>query len=76
MPNNDISTHRFSNAPGVLKSTQSVNATNYAIFQNIGTMSTYLLGQGYTQTQLDKMPKNDMIMACRAKIGSTVDPSK
>lgn len=75
MPNQlDISTDQFSGTKVSLKTGQAVDATNYARFQNLTTLETYLLANGYTQATLDKMTKNDKIMAARQKVGSAIAP--
>ena len=53
-----------------IKSTSlPINAATYAIFQNIGTMRTHLLANGYTAAQLQVMNKNDLREACRLGLG-------
>lgn len=75
----DISQMHFSNSRPVLKSDQIgvdggiANAT-YAAAQNIDDMEIYLLTQGYTQTTLNSMTKNDKVYAYRLKRGSTTAP--
>ena len=53
----------------VLKAGQVVSVGNHAILQNIGTMKTYLLGNGYTADTLFRMTRNDVIYACKLKLG-------
>lgn len=50
-------------------SDRGLSPTNYAIFQNVGTMRTYLGTQSYTAAQLTSMTKRDMIYACRVALG-------
>lgn len=75
----DISQAHFSNVRPPLKSSQvqvagGVAAGTYTEAQNINTLEVYLLANGYTQVQLDKMTKNDKIYAYRLKKGTTVAP--
>ena len=75
----DISAAHFSQANPVLKSSQkdaagSIPIANYAALQTINTMEVYLLANGYTQSQLNTMTKNDKIYAYRLKIGATIAP--
>ena len=46
-----------------------ISDANATILRSITNMRTYLGGQGYTSAQLDVMSKNDMISACRTKLG-------
>lgn len=70
----DISPAHFSNLTPVMKSTQAVANATYAESQNIATLETYLLANGYTQAVLDKMTKADKIYAYRSKKGAAVSP--
>lgn len=71
----DNSENQASGSRLTLKSTQApISAGNYAAMQNLTTLETYLLANGYTQAALDKMTKNDKIMAYRNKIGTTLAP--
>ena len=75
MPNQrDISEVNFSNIKPVLRSEQTVIAADYTAAQNITTLETYLLANGYTQATLDKMTKNDKVLAYRVKKGSALAP--
>lgn len=55
----------------LIKTKRGVSPTNYAIMQNIGTMTTYLLANGYTAAQLKQMTKNDLVYACKKKLALT-----
>lgn len=73
----DISQNHFSNTKPVLKDSQisaagGVPTASYAEAQNIDTLETYLLSNGYNQATLNLMTKNDKIFAYREKKGSTV----
>jgi hypothetical protein len=69
MADRDITNNNASATGLALKSSQTISTTNHAVFQTIATMKTYLTGQGYTAAQLQIMSKNDMIYACRQKMG-------
>lgn len=66
MPRNDL---RANNTAGggqfALKKGKSVSTGDAAILTNIATMEAYLLTQGFTQSYLDKMTKNDMVNEIR-----------
>lgn len=75
----DISQNHFSNTKPVLKSSQvsaagGIPTASYTESQNIDTLETYLLANGYTQATLNSMNKNDKIYAYRLKKGTTVAP--
>lgn len=76
MPSLDLTGDNAGRTRFVLKSGQSVNATNHAIFQNMATMDTFLLANGWTQARLDKISKNDKIFECRRVIGAQVNSVK
>lgn len=64
----DITSNNASNQKINLKAGQTISPANLAIFQDIASLRTYLLTQGYTDAQLDKMLKNDLIYAARKKL--------
>lgn len=64
----DITGNFLSNKAVNLKQGQTISAANVAIFQDITTLRTYLLTQGYVASTLDKMLKNDLIFAARKKL--------
>lgn len=71
-PTADLRGDTLSGHPSALiKSKRGISPTNYAIFQNIGTMRTYLNANGYTDAKLKPMTKMDMIYACKKKLGLT-----
>lgn len=71
MPNKDLRDNALGSTIAPIKSSNVVNAADFAVFQNIATMDTYLLTQGYTQAQLDIMTKNDKVYATRQKKAAT-----
>ncbi len=50
---------------------QTVPAATYARFQNVGTLKTYLLANGYTAQRLNQMTYNDLVYAAKQKSGIT-----
>lgn len=52
-----------------LKSGQTINPANHTIMQNLSTMRTYLLANGYTAAQFAAMTPNDVKYATRIKLG-------
>lgn len=56
-------------APSVRKSGQTISPANHTIMQNVGTMKTYLLANGYIATTLFTMTRNDIVYATKLKLG-------
>jgi hypothetical protein len=71
----DLRAKELGRANPALKSSQTVSAANYAIFQTRATMETYLLGQGFNQAYLDSLTDNDIVFQCRQRIGAAVNAS-
>lgn len=69
----DITQDNASNAHLSLIDPLVWSAGQHTILQSIGTMNTYLLANGYTAAQINYMTKNDMLKACREKIGGGFD---
>lgn len=67
----DITQNNFSHTGITTDASKSITAGKSAVFQNISTLKTYLLTQGYTAAQLMIMNKNDLIYAARIKQGLT-----
>lgn len=42
-----------------------IEGYNYGIFQNVGSLRTFLLANGYTSAKLNIMTKNDMVYAAK-----------
>lgn len=51
-----------------LKKNQSISAANLGKLQSVESLETHLLANGYTQAQLNKMTKNDMLFAARKSL--------
>lgn len=64
----DITSNTLGSKAVNLKAGQTISPANYAIFQSIATLRTYLATQGYTAAQLDTMLKTDLIFAARKKL--------
>lgn len=66
---NDLSANRLNVSSKAMNQTAARNipAATAARFQNIATMRTYLLANGYTNAQLDIMTANDMRYAVMKK---------
>ncbi len=73
MPQLDLTGNNLGHTQIVLKGNQTISAGNAAIFQNIPSMDTFLLSNGWTQVRLDKLGKNDKIFECRRVIGVALD---
>lgn len=59
----DLSKNHLGNIRPTVKGGAIASPANFAIFQTIDTLSTYLQTKGYTEAQLRKMTKNDMSFA-------------
>lgn len=70
-PANDLSANHLGGAKLVMNTTSAtaIPAATAARFQNVATLQTYLLANGYTATQLSTMSKNDLVYAAKLKSG-------
>lgn len=68
-PNNDLRAKQMYGQVHTLKSSSSVSPANHAILQNMQTMTTYLLANGYSNATIATMTPNDVVFACKDKLG-------
>lgn len=59
----DKSKNHLGNIRPTVKGGAIATPANYAIFQTIDTLSTFLQTKGYTEAKLREMTKNDMAFA-------------
>ena len=69
MADRDITSNQLGPTRVVLKAGQTISTGNHSIFQDIGTLKTYLHANGYTAARTAIMTKNDLVFAAREKLG-------
>lgn len=68
-PSSDLRAKQMYGQTHALKSSSTVSPANHAILQNQQTMVTYLLANGYTNATIAAMTPNDVVFACKEKLG-------
>lgn len=74
MANRDISQNMLGHTKATFSgSGGQLSDANQNIFKSVDSMKTYLHANGYVASQTNIMTKNDLIKACRTKLGGAVN---